>query len=204
MRGPIEDVVTLPQPDRRRPGKMTIHAIKPPLHEVQHTGQLDQGCHQEFSGELRIFDAGRTAFQAANLAIENVFVYVRRFQKLAGLLDIFVIHINLLRGQGLGQEAKPLQFGIIVNHSGYPGLFQSVLDGNGPFGFPKGGDDSFSGFHNLTYTNSQTKLAEANIGAYPKHRFCQGPWNEDLRTPRGQECSNGSLLRVRRGHPGIP
>ena len=25
----------------------------------------------------------------------------------------------------------------------------------------------------------------------------------DLRTPRGQECSNGSLLRIRRGHPGI-
>src|SRR6202453_4780773 len=34
--------------------------------------------------------------------------------------------------------------------------------------------------------------------------FCQGPWNVDLRTPPGQECSNGSLLRIRRGHPGIP
>jgi hypothetical protein len=30
----------------------------------------------------------------------------------------------------------------------------------------------------------------------------QGPWNVDLRTPPGQECSNGSLLRIRRGHPG--
>jgi hypothetical protein len=31
---------------------------------------------------------------------------------------------------------------------------------------------------------------------------CQGPWNVDLRTPPGQECSNGSLLCIRRGHPG--
>jgi len=33
--------------------------------------------------------------------------------------------------------------------------------------------------------------------------FCQGPWNVDLRIPPGQECSNGSLLCIRRGHPGI-
>jgi hypothetical protein len=34
--------------------------------------------------------------------------------------------------------------------------------------------------------------------------ICQGPWSADLRTPPGQECSNGSLLRARRGSPGIP
>jgi len=33
-------------------------------------------------------------------------------------------------------------------------------------------------------------------------RFCQGPWNADLRTPPGPEGSNGSLLRMRRGYPG--
>src|SRR5215207_9853592 len=33
--------------------------------------------------------------------------------------------------------------------------------------------------------------------------FCQGPRNVDLRTPPGQECSNGSLLCVCRGYPGI-
>jgi len=32
--------------------------------------------------------------------------------------------------------------------------------------------------------------------------FCQGPWNVDLRTPPGPEGSNGSLLCIRRGHPG--
>ena len=32
---------------------------------------------------------------------------------------------------------------------------------------------------------------------------CQGPWNVDLQIPPGQECSNGSLLCIRRGHPGI-
>ena len=32
---------------------------------------------------------------------------------------------------------------------------------------------------------------------------CQGPWNVDLRTPPGPEGSNGSLLRICRGHPGI-
>jgi len=31
----------------------------------------------------------------------------------------------------------------------------------------------------------------------------QGPWNVDLQTPPGPEGSNGSLLRIRRGHPGI-
>jgi hypothetical protein len=31
----------------------------------------------------------------------------------------------------------------------------------------------------------------------------QGPWNVDLRTPPGPEGSNGSLLRICRGHPGI-
>src|SRR5208283_826802 len=33
--------------------------------------------------------------------------------------------------------------------------------------------------------------------------FRQGPWNVDLRTPPGPEGSNGSLLRICRGHPGI-
>ena len=31
----------------------------------------------------------------------------------------------------------------------------------------------------------------------------QGPWNVDLQTPPGPEGSNGSLLCIRRGHPGI-
>ena len=31
----------------------------------------------------------------------------------------------------------------------------------------------------------------------------QGPWNADLRTPPGPEGSNGSLLCIRRGHPGF-
>ena len=31
----------------------------------------------------------------------------------------------------------------------------------------------------------------------------QGPWNADLRTPPGPEGSNGSLLYICRGHPGI-
>ena len=34
-------------------------------------------------------------------------------------------------------------------------------------------------------------------------RHCQGPWNVDLRTPPGPEGSNGSLLDICRGHPGI-
>ena len=34
-------------------------------------------------------------------------------------------------------------------------------------------------------------------------RFCQGPWNADLRTPPGPEGSNGSLLCIRRGYPGF-
>ena len=32
---------------------------------------------------------------------------------------------------------------------------------------------------------------------------CQGPWSVDLRTPPGQECSNGSLLDICYGSPGI-
>src|SRR6266480_4287229 len=43
---------------------------------------------------------------------------------------------------------------------------------------------------------------ELPIAAYLLPGFCQGPWNVDLRTPPGPEGSNGSLLRIRRGHPG--
>ena len=32
---------------------------------------------------------------------------------------------------------------------------------------------------------------------------CQGPRNVDLQTPPGPEGSNGSLLDICRGHPGI-
>jgi len=34
-------------------------------------------------------------------------------------------------------------------------------------------------------------------------QFRQGPWNVDLRTPPGPEGSNGSLLCICRGHPGL-
>ena len=37
----------------------------------------------------------------------------------------------------------------------------------------------------------------------PQIGRCQGPWNVDLRTPPGPEGSNGSLLDICRGHPGI-
>src|SRR5213075_3077730 len=40
-------------------------------------------------------------------------------------------------------------------------------------------------------------------GSKLSDRFCQGPWNADLRTPPGPEGSNGSLLCIRRGHPGF-
>ena len=33
--------------------------------------------------------------------------------------------------------------------------------------------------------------------------FRQGPWSADLQTPRGPEGSNGSLLCICRGHPGL-
>src|SRR5688572_433363 len=36
----------------------------------------------------------------------------------------------------------------------------------------------------------------------PHSHYRQGPWNVDLRTPPGPEGSNGSLLDIRRGHPG--
>ena len=46
-------------------------------------------------------------------------------------------------------------------------------------------------------------LAVLGAWLYSENGFCQGPWSVDLRTPRGQECSNGSLLHFRRGVPGI-
>ena len=54
-----------------------------------------------------------------------------------------------------------------------------------------------------TRTKSQTMSCRAAGRVLLWGRICQGPWNVDLRTPPGQECSNGSLLRIRRGHPGI-
>ena len=57
--------------------------------------------------------------------------------------------------------------------------------------------------YTLSRLRYKQKLAEVRRGLYCAGGFCQGPWNVDLRTPPGQECSNGSLLRVRRGVPGI-
>src|SRR2546426_271019 len=53
-------------------------------------------------------------------------------------------------------------------------------------------------FHALNSCWSQTERDKLS------NRFCQGPWNADLRTPPGPEGSNGSLLCIRRGHPGFP
>ena len=49
----------------------------------------------------------------------------------------------------------------------------------------------------------QQKENLAAAGAVMFIRRRQGPWNVDLRTPPGPEGSNGSLLCVCRGHPGI-
>ena len=38
----------------------------------------------------------------------------------------------------------------------------------------------------------KTRLHDADVAG--KFSFRQGLWNEDLRTPPGQECSNGSLI----------
>src|SRR5450755_5023363 len=43
-------------------------------------------------------------------------------------------------------------------------------------------------------------LLEATV-KLTQNYLCQGPWNVDLRTPPGPEGSNGSLLRICRGHP---
>jgi hypothetical protein len=45
-------------------------------------------------------------------------------------------------------------------------------------------------------------LLEA-VALVPHIQDCQGPRNVDLRTPPGPEGSNGSLLDICRGHPGI-
>jgi hypothetical protein len=52
------------------------------------------------------------------------------------------------------------------------------------------------------HRNFNRFLLEAAAGV-PHISRCQGPWNVDLRTPPGPEGSNGSLLRICRGHPGI-
>jgi len=52
-------------------------------------------------------------------------------------------------------------------------------------------------FHALNSCCTQTQRSKLS------NRFCQGPWNADLRTPPGPEGSNGSLLCIRRGHPGF-
>src|SRR4051794_18248362 len=47
------------------------------------------------------------------------------------------------------------------------------------------------------------RAAACIVRSYRLRSARQGPRNVDLRTPPGQECSNGSLLRVCRGHPGF-
>jgi hypothetical protein len=55
--------------------------------------------------------------------------------------------------------------------------------------------------HKEVLKNIQIDLAAA---AFPRVIMGrQGPWNVDLGTPPGPEGSNGTLLRIRRGHPGF-
>ena len=56
-------------------------------------------------------------------------------------------------------------------------------------------------FKQISFQNLAAILLEA-CAPLPQILPRQGPWNVDLRTPRGPEGSNGSLLRVCRGHPG--
>jgi len=48
----------------------------------------------------------------------------------------------------------------------------------------------------------ESAILLAHVGNLRQVLCRQGPWNVDLRIPPGQECSNGSLLCIRRGHPG--
>ncbi len=60
------------------------------------------------------------------------------------------------------------------------------------------------GFNARFYRGNLSLRTCSGHGARFGARFpCQGPWNVDLRTPPGPEGSNGSLLGICRGHPGI-
>ena len=52
-------------------------------------------------------------------------------------------------------------------------------------------------------TSPFNRFALEPMGTLRHILLCQGPWNVDLRTPPGPEGSNGSLLCVCRGHPGL-
>jgi len=67
-------------------------------------------------------------------------------------------------------------------------------------GNDEGASKSFK--HKLRPGSPAVISLEAPAGV-PHIHFRQGPWNVDLRTPPGPEGSNGSLLDICRGHPGI-
>ena len=50
-------------------------------------------------------------------------------------------------------------------------------------------------------TNRKQAILLEATGGLAQNCSRQGPWNVDLRTPPGPEGSNGSLLRICRGHP---
>ena len=54
-----------------------------------------------------------------------------------------------------------------------------------------------------SYNVCYTKLLREGCASVLHISVRQGPWNVDLRTPPGPEGSNGSLLDICRGHPGI-
>src|SRR5262245_13877852 len=56
----------------------------------------------------------------------------------------------------------------------------------------------------MNWSGGENKKTGLACGAVLGFIGCrQGPWNVDLRTPPGLEGSNGSLLCIRRGHPGF-
>ena len=79
-------------------------------------------------------------------------------------------------------------------------LREKIHDRHGVFPYQKNGK-IFATFGEAPKANNFFAVFAERL--YSENDFCQGPWSVDLRTPRGQECSNGSLLHFRRGVPGI-
>ena len=77
---------------------------------------------------------------------------------------------------------------------GEPRVRQGEVGRSRPVGRAIRGPES--GLAILAMKNLGFLLEDAARRTYFSDAICQGPWNADLRTPPGQECSNGSLLRI--------
>ncbi len=104
---------------------MAIQAIKLTRHQSHRHQQTAERGRDEFAGQLRKFHPGRAAIRTTDRVIEDALGSMRLSKKLRSPLIVGPDDCQVNRCQGLGNEPKALEFGIIVDEGFDAGLLEA-------------------------------------------------------------------------------